>query len=122
MPEATLVECGEGKSMTKRLCNVLYNNWIVGHSGTALPANMASLQKALASALVERPDIAIQLEEKISLFTGIHIISQQVKELEQVMVFRSTRQSSSRYIPERLNFPKECGLQLRLGPSSTWFW
>ena len=64
LPEVTRTECGEGSNSAMKLYNVLCKLIVVGHS-TAAPATMKTLKKAIESPLVERPDIASKLEDRL---------------------------------------------------------
>ena len=59
LPEAVLAECGRKSSLVLKLHSVL-SKWIVGDPKPTLKV----LKKALEGPLVQRPDIARQLEEK----------------------------------------------------------
>ena len=59
LPEAVLAECGEKSSLVLKLHSVL-SKWIVGDTKPTLKV----LKEALEGPLVQRPDIARQLEEK----------------------------------------------------------
>ena len=64
LPEVLRTECGEGSNSAMKLYNVLHK-WIVGSHSTAAPATMKKLKKAIESPLVERPDIASKLEDRL---------------------------------------------------------
>ena len=65
LPEVVRTECGEGGSNSAmKLYNVLHK-WIVGGHSTAAPATTKKLKKAIESPLVERPDIASKLEDRL---------------------------------------------------------
>ena len=64
LPEVGRTECGEGSNSAMKLYNVLHK-WIVGSHSTAAPATMKKLKKAIESPLVERPDIASKLEDRL---------------------------------------------------------
>ena len=64
LPEVLRTECGEGSNYAMKLYNVLHK-WIVGGHSTAAPATMKKLKKAIESPLVERPDIACKLEDRL---------------------------------------------------------
>ena len=59
LPEAVLAECGGKSSLVLKLHSVL-SKWIVGDTNPTLK----TLKEALEGPLVQRPDIARQLEEK----------------------------------------------------------
>ena len=64
LPEVARTECGEGSNSAMKLYNVLHK-WIVGGHSTAAPATMKKLKKAIESPLVERPDIASMLKDRL---------------------------------------------------------
>ena len=69
LPEVARTECGEGGNYAMKLYNVLHK-WVVGGHPTAAPATMKKLKKAIESPLVERPDIASKLEDRLKTKVG----------------------------------------------------
>ena len=63
LPKSVHAECGRESSLVLKLNSVLYK-WIVGGLPNTKPPTLKVLQKALKGQLVQRPDIATQLEEK----------------------------------------------------------
>ena len=63
LPESVRAECGRESSLVLKLNSVLYK-WIVGGLPNTKPPTLKVLKEALEGPLVQRPDIARQLEEK----------------------------------------------------------
>ena len=62
LPEVVRAECGEKSSPVLKLHSVLYK-WIVGGHSNTKPPTVKNLKKAIEGPLVQRPDIANQLED-----------------------------------------------------------
>ena len=69
LPEVVRAECGEKSSPVLKLHSVLYK-WIVGGHSNTKPPTVMILKKAIEGPLVQRPDIANQLEDKYKMSSG----------------------------------------------------
>ena len=69
LPEVVRAECGEKSSLVLKLHSVLYK-WIVGGHSNTKPPTMKNLKNAIEGPLVQRPDIANQLEDKYKMSSG----------------------------------------------------
>ena len=65
LPEVVRAECGEKSSPVLKLHSVLYK-WIVGGHSNTKPPTVKNLKKAIEGPLVQRPDVANQLEKSVS--------------------------------------------------------
>ena len=63
LAEVVRAECGEKSSPVLKLHSVLYK-WIVGGHSNTKPPTVMNLKKAIEGPLVQRPDIANQLQER----------------------------------------------------------
>ena len=63
LPKSVRAECGRESSLVLKLNSVLYK-WIVGGPSNTKPLTLKTLKETLVGPLVQRPDIARQLEEK----------------------------------------------------------
>ena len=68
LPKAVIEECGKSGSYAVRLYKLLYK-WIVGEYSNSVPITLQSLRHVLAGPLVQRADIACDLEDKFKIAT-----------------------------------------------------
>ena len=68
LPKAVIEECGKSSSDIVRLYKLLYK-WIVGDYFNSVPTTLQSLRHVLAGRLVQRGDIASDLEDKFKTAT-----------------------------------------------------
>ncbi len=84
LPEAVSEECREGRSFALKLKNVLYT-WVVGQHSNARPATLENLKKALASPLVQHPQLAGELEDKLKTSLSLPTVTSTQKSVQSTV-------------------------------------
>ena len=97
LPISVRAECGAERSLVLKLNSVLYK-WIVGGLSVATPSTLKTLKEALEGPLVQRPDIAKQLEE--NFVTKMSSLPSPAASMKESVLLKYKRHLCLRYSSE----------------------